>query len=46
LNEDRKELGIKITKIITKTNQNVAVIYEENLRNRSPKLLLLVKITG
>jgi len=31
LNEDRKELGIKITKIITKTNENVVVKHEENI---------------
>jgi len=33
-------------KTITKTNDNVAVIHEENVRNRNPKPLLSVKITG
>jgi hypothetical protein len=34
--EDRKELGIKIRKTVTKSNENVAVIHEENVRNRNP----------
>jgi hypothetical protein len=32
-------------KTITKTNENVAVIHEETVRNRQQKPLLSVKIT-
>jgi len=46
LDEDRKELEINIMKIITKTNENVAVKHEENVRTQKPKPLLSVKITG
>jgi len=46
LDEDRKELDIKIMKIITKTNENVAVKHEENVRTQNPKPLLSVNITG
>jgi len=42
LDEDRKELGIKIMKI-TKSNENVAVKHEDNVRTQNPKLLLSVK---
>jgi len=31
--------------IITKSNENVAVIHEETVRNRKPKTLSSVKIT-
>jgi hypothetical protein len=33
-------------KTITKTDENIAVIYEENVRNQNPKPLLTVKIRG